>query len=53
MQLQQILVADRNLAIERLAGPAIIQRHLSGLIQPGLFKRIVDLQELVRRAFGE
>ena len=44
VQLQHVLVADRHLAIERLAGAAVAQRHLTRRVEARLLQHLDDVR---------
>ena len=43
VQLQHVDVADRHLAIERIAGAPVVERHLPGMIEAGEIEHVLDV----------
>src|SRR5215469_6510573 len=43
VELEDVDVAHRHLAIERLAGAAVMQRHLARVIEPGEIEHLLDV----------
>src|SRR5262245_12761455 len=43
MELEHVDVAHRHLAIEGIAGAAVMQRHLAGMLQPGEIEHVLDV----------
>ena len=43
VQLEHVDVAHRHLAIERLAGAPVVQRHLAGVIETGEIEHVLDV----------
>ena len=46
VKLEHVDVAHRHLAIERLSGASIEQRHLAGMIETGEIEHVFDIRLL-------
>jgi hypothetical protein len=46
VELQHVDVAHRDLAVERLAGAPVVERHLTGRVEAGLFEHRLDVRLL-------